>query len=312
MSALKKEILNFIESEKSKNADFSQSKLEAKLGINKTYLSQYLNNDNFKYKNKVEEKFKVYLQEFKEKGEVKEKIKGLSKLDFIQTKDAKKIFARLVLASMQGDRISVILGESGTGKSRIIEEFCKSHTEAICVEATPDMNAKDILNKLASTLNLGIFKSNHSGIVMIAKELKRLKKYVIVDEAEHLKWRVLETLRRIMDFSSQPLILVGTHWLADSISSGRLGSKREQELSQLKNRCLGRYELSGLDKEEYVEICKASGIPSKCAWKLYELGAGNFRKTEGVLRLTLTRVSLSGGESIEIEDLESTKSMMYL
>lgn len=312
MSALKKEILNFIESEKSKNADFSQSKLEAKLGINKTYLSQYLNNDNFKYKNKVEEKFKVYLQEFKEKGEVKEKIKGLSKLDFIQTKDAKKIFARLVLASMQGDRISVILGESGTGKSRIIEEFCKSHTEAICIEATPDMNAKDILNKLASTLNLGIFKSNHSGIVMIAKELKRLKKYVIVDEAEHLRWRVLETLRRIMDFSGQPLILVGTHWLADSISSGRLGSKREQELSQLKNRCLGRYELSGLDKEEYVEICKASGIPSKCAWKLYELGGGNFRKTEGILRLTLTRVSLSGGESIEVEDLESTKSMMYL
>ena len=312
MSALKKEILNFIESEKSKNADFSQSKLEAKLGINKTYLSQYLNNDNFKYKNKVEEKFKVYLQEFKEKGEVKEKIKGLSKLDFIQTKDAKKIFARLVLASMQGDRISVILGESGTGKSRIIEEFCKSHTEAICIEATPDMNAKDILNKLASTLNLGIFKSNHSAIVMIAKELKRLKKYVIVDEAEHLRWRVLETLRRIMDFSGQPLILVGTHWLADSISSGRLGSKREQELSQLKNRCLGRYELSGLDKEEYVEICKASGIPSKCAWKLYELGGGNFRKTEGILRLTLTRVSLSGGESIEVEDLESTKSMMYL
>lgn len=312
MSALKKEILNFIESEKSKNADFSQSKLEAKLGINKTYLSQYLNNDNFKYKDKVEEKFKVYLQEFKEKGEVKEKIKGLSKLDFIQTKDAKKIFARLVLASMQGDRISVILGESGTGKSRIIEEFCKSHTEAICVEATPDMNAKDILFKLASALNLGTFRSNHSGIVMIAKELKRLKKYVIVDEAEHLKWRVLETLRRIMDFSAQPLILVGTHWLADSISSGRLGSKREQELSQLKNRCLGRYELSGLDKEEYVEICKASGIPSKCAWKLYELGGGNFRKTEGVLRLTLTRVSLSGGESIEVEDLESTKSMMYL
>ena len=213
---------------------------------------------------------------------------------------------------MQGDRISVILGESGTGKSRIIEEFCKGHTEAICIEATPDMNAKDILNKLASTLNLGIFKSNHSGIVMIAKELKRLKKYVIVDEAEHLRWRVLETLRRIMDFSGQPLILVGTHWLADSISSGRLGSKREQELSQLKNRCLGRYELSGLDKEEYVEICKASGIPSKCAWKLYELGGGNFRKTEGILRLTLTRVSLSGGESIEVEDLESTKSMMYL
>lgn len=312
MSALKKEILNFIEREKSKNADFSQSKLEAKLGINKTYLSQYLNNDNFKYKDKVEEKFKVYLQEIKEKGEVIERIKGLSKLDFIQTKDAKKIFARLVLASMQGDRISVILGESGTGKSRIIEEFCKSHTEAICVEATPDMNAKDILKRLCVELNLGDFKSNHSGILKVASELKKCGKYVIVDEAEHLKWRVLETLRRIMDFSGQPLILVGTHWLADSISSGRLGSKREQELSQLKNRCLGRYELSGLDKEEYVEICKASGIPSKCAWKLYELGGGNFRKTEGILRLTLTRVSLSGGESIEVEDLESTKSMMYL
>ena len=115
-----------------------------------------------------------------------------------------------------------------------------------------------------------------------------------------------------MYFSKQPLILVGTHWLADSISNGRLGGKREQELAQLRNRCLGRYELKGLQKEEYVEICKVSGIPTNCAWKLWELGNGNFRKSEGVLRLTLARVSISGKESATLEDLEATKAMMYL
>ncbi|WP_416860589.1 hypothetical protein [Helicobacter ganmani] len=39
---------------------------------------------------------------------------------------------------------------------------------------------------------------------------------------------------------------------------------------------------------------------------------GNFRQSEGVLRLTLARVSLSGKESATLEDLESTKAMMYL
>ncbi len=305
-------IIAFLKEQREKDESFSQSKLELKLGIRKTYISQYLNNPDFKYAAGVEEKFAIFLKEVAEKTQVKNKIMGLNNLDFIQTSDVKRIFSRLLLASMQGDRISVVLGASGTGKTRIVKEYCKSHLEAIFVEATPDMNAKDILKNLCNALNLGGFKSNHSGILKVAAELKKCGKYLIVDEAEHLKWRVLETLRRIMDFSKQPLILVGTHWLADSISSGRLGSKREQELAQLRNRCLGRYELKGLQKEEYIEICKVSGIPTNCAWKLWELGRGNFRQSEGVLRLTLARVSLSGKESATLEDLEATRAMMYL
>lgn len=309
---MKDRIIAYLKEQREKDGSFSQSKLEAKLGIKKTYLSQYINNPEFKYAAGVEEKFAIFLKEVKEKAQVKKQIMGLNNLDFIQTSDVKRIFSRLLLASMQGDRISVILGASGTGKTRIVQEYCKSHLEAIFIEATPDMNAKDILKNLCVELNLGEFRSNHNGILKVAAELKKCGRYIIVDEAEHLKWRVLETLRRIMDFSKQPLILVGTHWLADSLSSGKLGSKREQELAQLRNRCLGRYELKGLQKEEYIEICKASGIPTNCAWKLWELGCGNFRKTEGVLRLTLARVSLSGESNATLDDLESTRAMMYL
>lgn len=309
---MKDRIIAYLKEQREKDGSFSQSKLEAKLGIKKTYLSQYINNPEFKYAAGVEEKFAIFLKEVEEKAQVKKQIMGLNNLDFIQTSDVKRIFSRLLLASMQGDRISVILGASGTGKTRIVQEYCKSHLEAIFIEATPDMNAKDILKNLCVELNLGEFRSNHNGILKVAAELKKCGRYIIVDEAEHLKWRVLETLRRIMDFSKQPLILVGTHWLADSLSSGKLGSKREQELAQLRNRCLGRYELKGLQKEEYIEICKASGIPTNCAWKLWELGCGNFRKTEGVLRLTLARVSLSGESNATLDDLESTRAMMYL
>ena len=309
---MREQIIAYLKAQREEDENFSQSKLEQKLGIKKTYLSQYINNPDFKYAAGVEEKFAIFLKENKEKEEVKAQIKGLNNLDFIQTSDVKRIISRIVLASMQGDRISVVLGASGTGKTRIVKEYCKNHLEAILIEATPDMNAKDILKKLCEELNLGDFKSNHAGVVKVATALKQNGKYVIVDEAEHLKWRVLETLRRVMDFSKQPLILVGTHWLADSISSGRLGSKKEQELAQLRNRCLGRYELRGLQKEEYIEICKVSGIPTNCAWKLWELGGGNFRQSEGVIRLTLARVSLSGEESATLEDLEATKAMMYL
>ena len=171
--AIREQILEYLKEQREKDANFSQSKLEQKLGIKKTYLSQYVNNTDFKYGAGIEEKFAIFLKENKEKEEVKAQIKGLNNLDFIHTSDAKRIFSRLVLASMQGDRISVILGASGTGKTRIAKEYCKSHLEAIFIEATPDMNAKDILKKLCLELNLGEFKSNHSGILKVANELKK-------------------------------------------------------------------------------------------------------------------------------------------
>ncbi|WP_290456895.1 AAA family ATPase, partial [Helicobacter rodentium] len=170
---MKAQIIAYLEAQREEDKNFSQSKLEQKLGIKKTYLSQYLNNPDFKYSAGVEEKFAIFLKENKEKEEVKAQIKGLNNLDFIETSDVKRIFSRLLLASMQGDRISVILGASGTGKTRIAKEYCKNHLEAIFIEATPDMNAKDILKKLCEELNLGEFKSNHSGILKVANELKK-------------------------------------------------------------------------------------------------------------------------------------------
>ncbi|WP_300955739.1 helix-turn-helix domain-containing protein, partial [Helicobacter rodentium] len=116
---MKAQIIAYLEAQREEDKNFSQSKLEQKLGIKKTYLSQYLNNPDFKYSAGVEEKFAIFLKENKEKEEVKAQIKGLNNLDFIETSDVKRIFSRLLLASMQGDRISVILGASGTGKTRI-------------------------------------------------------------------------------------------------------------------------------------------------------------------------------------------------
>lgn len=55
--AIREQILAYLKEQREKDANFSQSKLEQKLGIKKTYLSQYLNNPDFKYGAGIEEKF---------------------------------------------------------------------------------------------------------------------------------------------------------------------------------------------------------------------------------------------------------------
>ncbi len=139
----------------------------------------------------------------------------------------------------------LIYGEAGSGKTTAIKEYIKQHPEAILIEVIPGMSTKSLLQTICEKLNISGVVTIEEMITAISKEFKRREAVLIIDEAENLTTRTLEILRRIWDFSRVPIAFVGTYNVVRNLK-GRNG-----ELLQLYSRINGRWEMRGLQENEW-------------------------------------------------------------
>lgn len=285
---LAKRIIDFIKEYESEG--MSQNKFAAALGVNPAYISGYLKEGSvYKYATKVEEPAKNYLDNFIKKIDVMQ-----DELEFMKTRDARSINSVINWAVQDRD-MAMISGEAGSGKTRTIKEYVKTHPDSILIEATINTSAKSLLKILANELGVDTKGSIDELIRNCAKSLSRVSKTIIIDEAEHLPYRALESIRRMHDFSRTPLVLVGTKKLLLNLTDTTKGN----ELEQLSSRVGNKWILGGLcyiqkdedSKSEKViiddlkAVCKSFGVEDKADIELIKnLTKGNFRKTEKLLR----------------------------
>lgn len=286
--------------------NISQNILAKKLSETPSYLSQFLKAENFKYENRVAKKLKMFFDNNIEK-------KSLSELElpFLQTKDVISIFNLIRLAVEDRD-MATLVGEAGTGKTRAIKEFAKRHPETILIEATINTNVRSLLNMICEKIGINLSKQIDKTIKDCANELKKLGKIIIIDEAEHLPYRALETVRSLYNFSSVPFILVGTKKLHINLTRG----KRNLEYEQLSSRIGGDFKTCGLldeSNKDLKSVCSLFGIKDEKLINLIKLLArGNFRKTEKLLRRSYKIAEYNQCEISEEIIKEATKMLLLL
>ncbi|MBE2986627.1 AAA family ATPase [Campylobacter sp. RM12920] len=305
---LANEILKFLN-----KTGMSQNKFAGILGVNGAYVSGYLKEgSNYKYADKVESLAKNYIDNYIVKND-----KSQDEI-FIQTKDVKSINAVIGWAVEDRD-MAVISGAAGSGKSMAIREFCVRHPEAILIEATINTSAKTLFKIIASELGLNTGASIDELIRTCAVSLAKLDKIIIIDEAEHLPYRALESIRRLYDFAKTTLVLVGTNKLLLNLTSEKSG----RELEQLSSRVGSKWILRGLTyfdelnnkvvNDDLVALCQSYGVQDKECIKLVgELARGNFRKS---VKLLNRAKSLSDAAGVELNDLsikEATKMLLLV
>ncbi len=133
-----------------------------------------------------------------------------------------------------------ILGKAGSGKTTAMKAYVESHPEAIFIETTPSITVKELLGEILAELGLrDVTGSNNELMKTIITHFKRSERVLIIDEAENLTTKSLETIRRIHDFSEVPTVLVGTFALLNNLK-GRGG-----DLLQLYSRINEKYEMNG-------------------------------------------------------------------
>lgn len=185
------------------NKGWSQAQAARGIGVSTAVINQFLQNKYNGDVNAVEEKVRQFISREQERDKSR-RIKSV----YVATLMARKGRDVIRMAHMDGD-INVIYGDAGMGKTMIMRQYAKEHLDAVLIEADPGYTARVVLEELCNKLGLSKRGNMHELSEAIIQTLRDSGRIILVDEAENLPYRALETLRRIHDKSGVGIVLAG-------------------------------------------------------------------------------------------------------
>ena len=117
---------------------------------------------------------------------------------FAMTTASRQVTALITLCHVQGE-LGVAYGDPGVGKTMAIRQYAKENPDAIVITVSPTFNSIAAVNELIAEKLKIKGKNNRRITAEIIAKLKGSKRIIIVDEAQHLKARVVNHLRSIVD-----------------------------------------------------------------------------------------------------------------
>lgn len=182
---------------------WSQAQAARGIGLSPAVVNQYLQSKYNGDVKAVDEKVRQFILREQERDKSR-RIKPV----YVATLMALKGRDVIRMAHMDGE-INVIYGDAGMGKTMIVRQYAKDHLDAVLIEADPGYTARVVLEELCNKLGLSKRGNMHELSESIIQTLRESGRIILVDEAENLPYRALETLRRIHDKSGVGIVLVG-------------------------------------------------------------------------------------------------------
>lgn len=228
---------------------WKQAQIARATSLSATTVSQYLSGIYEGNIQSVETKFIQMMEREREK----EKNRRL-RPEFVMTGTASKGLEVIRIAHLDGD-INVIYGDAGMGKTMMVRQYAKQYSDAVLIEADPGYTARVILEELANKLGVDVRGNMHDRSEAIIKTLRDSGRVILVDEAENLPYRALETLRRIHDKSGVGIVLAGMPRLIINLK-GKRG-----EYKQLYSRAGFKLEMGDKLPEDDINQIAISTLP---------------------------------------------------
>lgn len=182
---------------------YSQTQVAVAIGKSTAVINQYLQG---KYAGDVPA-IDALARSFINREVEKEKSQKIT-ARFVPTVTSRKGMDVIRYAHLDGD-LNVIYGAAGLGKTMILREYAAQHRDALLIEADPGYTARVVLEELCGLLGISKRGNMHELSEACIAALRDSGRLLMVDEAENLPYRALETLRRIHDKSGIGLVLAG-------------------------------------------------------------------------------------------------------
>lgn len=208
----------------------STNKACSKVGISSGTISEIKRG---KYKGDPSKQIKKLFEYF----DIKEhaKISGITR-EYIPTSTSEQVKRHIKLCQTRG-RLSVLSGDAGIGKTRAIMSYCKEfENSTVWITANPCMNTvKTVLKELCKKLGVAIKASNMDMYNAIISKLSD-GQIIIIDEAQHLSLKVIETLRGFSDHFEDKGQTLGICFIGNSTTVNNFGAKQDAVFEQIANR----------------------------------------------------------------------------
>lgn len=190
------------------NEGMSQGRIAELTGINRSYISRYINGKlEMQYIEQVEEALRRYFQAAGAwtDGGVDNKafngsyISNISELGMIATKDSLRVKGAFSIA--YGGDFALVVGEPGTGKTSTLEELARQNSNIYMITCSRNTRNKALLKKIAEEIRVESYGTSGDIEARIIKKLTLLEgnSLLILDEADFLNLDCLETVRAIYD-----------------------------------------------------------------------------------------------------------------
>ena len=150
--------------------------------------------------------------------------------------------------------MSVIIGNSGVGKTEAVKFYCMLHENAVYAVMNKAITAQELLEQIIIALGeTSPGGSLNERLTAIQRSLQRRPRMIIVDEADLLQVRHLEILRAVYDGGHCAMVLIGLPRLVMLLTRGQ---SLKENLAQLYSRVGFRRDITPPNREDIELIAE--------------------------------------------------------
>ncbi|WP_333986822.1 AAA family ATPase [Providencia huaxiensis] len=198
--------------------------------------------------------------------------------DFIETKTSRQIDSALQYAQL-AQCITVIYGVPGVGKTKSLQHFVQKRPNVWLITISPSRaSLSECLYELALELGIGDAPRRAGQLGRaVRRKLRGTNGLLIIDEADHLGYPVLEELRILQEDTGIGLTLVGNHQVYSKLTGG---NSRDMDFARLFSRIAKKVSILKPKTEDVKAIAAAWHLGQSERALVFELA-----KKPGALRV---------------------------
>ncbi|MDC9620107.1 AAA family ATPase [Xenorhabdus sp. XENO-7] len=235
------------------NDGMTYSNIARESGISGTALSQFINESYRGDNDSIAGKLTVWLE-----NRTRRANEMPAAPDFVQTKTVRQIWSALQYAQI-AQCISVIYGSPGVGKTQSLQQFTRERPNVWLITVSPSRaSLSECLYELALELGIGDAPRRAGQLGRaVRRKLRGTSGLLIIDEADHLDYPVLEELRILQEETGIGLALVGNHQVYSKLTGG---NSRNVDFARLFSRIAKKVAILKTKKDDVQAISAAWGL----------------------------------------------------
>lgn len=146
--------------------------------------------------------------------------------DFVQTASATRILEVCDMAHRLSC-MNMIIGDAGLGKTTALKHYAATTKNVLLIETDTTYSVRMLLSEICRVSGIIAPRGNPSMMSAIIDRLRDSKRLLIIDEAELLNYRALETVRRIHDKTNIGIVFAGMPRLRANFRGGAGGDYKQ-------------------------------------------------------------------------------------